>query len=116
MLYIEDLKRAYLLKRSVEKTENAISEIKKHDKNLICSKECEMLEYKLSILNGSLLEIVDFIKDCKDSLVSQAMYNRYLCGKSWEQVSLALGGYCTADCIRKMVERYLQKKGITRRE
>ena len=115
MLYIEDLKRAYSLKRSVKKTEETISELKKHDKNLICSMECEMLEYKVSILNGSLAEIVDFINDCEDALISQAMYYRYLCGKTWGQTAQSLGAYNSSDCIRKMVERYLEKKGVTKR-
>ncbi len=116
MLYIEDLKRAYSLKRSVEKIEETISGLKKHDKNLICTMECEMLEYKLSILNGSLSEVVDFIKNCEDSLVSQAMYYRYLCGKTWGQTAQYLGAYNTADCIRAMVGRYLDKKGVIRRK
>lgn len=122
MLYIEDLKRAYVIKRNIETAEKEIAKLSEEQKQNIdtastatVALEQEMLEYKVSVLNGSLLEIVDFIKNCEDSLVSQAMYHRYLKGKTWEQVALSLGGYNSAECIRKMVNRYLDKKGVTKR-
>ena len=80
MLYIEDLKRAYVIKRNIEAAEKEIAKLSKEQKQNIdtastatVALEQEMLEYKVSVLSGSLLEIVDFIKNCEDSLVSQAM-------------------------------------------
>lgn len=125
MLYIEDFKKAYTLKKNIACIEEDIRKLDKEldekevqgfEEILGIDAEKEMLEYKLCILNGNLMEIIDFINGCKDVFVSRALYCKYLKNESWSKVAMSLGGYNSGDCIRKMVERYLDKKGVTRRK
>jgi hypothetical protein len=120
MLYIEDLKEAYALKKTMADIEKEIKELdsmetQEEQAKIAIAKEKEMLEYKLAILGGSYAEIVDFIKDCEDPLVSQVLYYKYLKNETWVKVAMLMGGYSSEENARKMAERYLAKKGITRR-
>ena len=122
MLYIEDLKSAFRAKYSIDQTEKCIEELKKSREKAIndrqrrrISAEIEMLELKVTILHENIHDVVEFIENCDDVIVSAAMYHRFLLGKKWDSVACAVDGYNSPDCIRKMVSRYLDKKGIVRK-
>ena len=122
MLYIEDLKSAYKAKRIVDQTEKRIEKLKESkgkatskQKLESISAEIEMLELKAAMMYGNIHNTVQFIDDCDDVFISEAMYHRFLLGESWDGVACALGGYNSPDCIKMMVSRYLKKKGVTRR-
>jgi len=123
MLYVEDFKQVCDAKTRIASLEKEISSLKKFnlDNEEIASTkaimlEIEMLEYKVAILYGKVEEVVCFIKDCDDIIVSQAIEERFLKGKSWLQVAHTLGGSNTPESARKIVERYFKKKGIGRKE
>ena len=120
MIYIEDLKSAFRAKCSIDQAEKCIKKLKKNREETTSerqsesiSKEIEMLEMKIAILYGNIRNAVEFIDDCDDVIISEAMYHRFLLGESWCAVAFAMGGYNSPECIRKMVSRYLDKKGVT---
>ena len=122
MLYIEDFKTAFRKARAIQDMENEIEELKvklniaKNNENKKKIKgQIESFELRIAIQNGDLFDIEKFIAEADDSFVSQLMYHRFIKGESWLRVSTLSGGYCTADCVRRIVERYLKKKGITKK-
>lgn len=121
MLNMESLKKVYELKGCIAAAEAEIAELKRKEAvdcdsatKSVISQEREMLEYKVAIMSGDVAEAIEFIDACEDVTVNQAMYYRFLKGNSWDAVAATLGGYNSAEGIRKMVERYLEKMGITK--
>lgn len=51
--------------------------------------------------------IMDWIQTIEDPMIQTIMHARYIKGKSWTAVAHMLGGYNTADSVRKMHKRYL---------
>ncbi len=122
MIYIEDLKSAYKAKRIIDQTEKRIEKLKESKEKATSeqriksiSEEIEMLELKVATMYGNIHDTVQFIDDCDDVIISEAMYHRFLLGKDWDGVACAMGGYNSSAGIRMMVSRYLKKKGVTRR-
>ena len=54
-------------------------------------------------------EIESFIDNIEDSLTRRIFRLRFVEGKNWVQVAVRIGGDNTPDCVRKVVDRFLQK-------
>jgi hypothetical protein len=50
-----------------------------------------------------------WIADIPDSLTRRVFTLRFVEGKSWLQVAMAVGGDNTADTVRKMAKRYAER-------
>lgn len=57
-------------------------------------------------------EIESFINAIDDSFIRQIFHYRYVKSMTWSQVAYMIGGYNTAECVRKMAERYLKKMEV----
>ena len=51
--------------------------------------------------------ILRWIEEIEDPLVQTIMHARYIRGKSWTAVSMAVGGYNSPDSVRMIHNRYL---------
>lgn len=54
--------------------------------------------------------VSEWIMAIEDPITSEAFYNRYILGHTWEQVSYKVRGN-TPDSLRMRCSRYLQKEG-----
>ena len=54
-------------------------------------------------------EIEDYVENISDCLTRQIVYERYIRGKTWTAVAMAVGGGNTPDSVRKISERFLEK-------
>ena len=77
------------------------------------NRRVKRLQRKLSRRVEELLDLTEeaneFIEGIDDSLVRQIITLRYVNGLTWEQVAASIGGNNTADSVRKIAERFLQK-------
>ena len=55
-------------------------------------------------------ETNDYINDIDDSLVRQIFTLRYINGLEWRQVAVSIGGNNTADSVRMIHNRFLERK------
>lgn len=122
MLYIEDFKNAFKKAKAIRDLENEIIDLRirlslaESDKiKKKIEERIKTVELTIVIQSGALFEIEKFIDECDDPFVSRLLYHRFINGESWVKVAHVTGGYNNADGVRKIVERYLTNKGITRR-
>ena len=76
------------------------------------SDENAKLLQKIKTLEQEKEEIEDFVYSIKDTFIRQAIEYRYLLGfhqYTWEKIAQILGGGNSADGVRMMVKRYLEK-------
>ena len=59
--------------------------------------------------------IMEWIQSIEDPMIQTIMHARYIRGKSWVGVAHALGGYNTADSVRKMHTRYLSVLSVSKK-
>lgn len=123
MLYIEDFKSAYRFSRGIVVNCKLIDTLRRKkdegDPNAIncINDKIQTLEYENAIMNGTLYEVEKFIGECKDPVIRQILYLRYIEGKGWDAVSFIVSSGCVSkEATRKMAERYLAKMGIGKRE
>ena len=69
----------------------------------------EIISAKLVEISYVEREILEYINTIDDSLIRQIMIHRHIELKSWVQVANAIGGNNTAESVRKMHDRFLQK-------
>ncbi len=74
----------------------------------IAKREAEVLE-RVQACKAKRRRIKKFINDIDDSFTRQIFYYRYVKCMTWQQVAYMTGGYNSADCVRKIAERYLEK-------
>ncbi|MGO5074340.1 RNA polymerase subunit sigma-24 [Clostridium sporogenes] len=71
------------------------------------------LRKKLSRRISELMDLVEetneFIESIEDSLVRQVISLRYINGLTWEDVANSIGGNNTADSVRMVCNRFLDK-------
>ena len=60
-------------------------------------------------LNEERVRIVKYMQEIDDSLIRQIVYYRFFKLRSWERVARDIGGTNTADSVRKMLDRYLER-------
>ena len=68
------------------------------------------LKEKLGELERLVAEINSFIDNIYDSLIRQALALKYINNLEWDEVATYIGGGNTADSIRMMCNRFLQKQ------
>ena len=69
----------------------------------------DIISAKLAEISYVEREILEYINTIDDSLIRQIMIHRHIELKSWVQVANAIGGNNTAESVRKMHDRFLQK-------
>ena len=69
----------------------------------------EIISAKLAEISYVEREILEYINTIDDSLVRQIMIHRHIELRSWVQVANAIGGNNTAESVRKIHDRFLQK-------
>ena len=69
----------------------------------------DIISAKLVEISYVEREILEYINTIDDSLIRQIMIHRHIELKSWVQVANAIGGNNTAESVRKMHDRFLQK-------
>jgi hypothetical protein len=62
--------------------------------------------YKNEILETEM-KVEEYIQSIDDSRIRLIIRYKYLDNLGWDQVAAKMGGYNTADSVRKMMERYL---------
>lgn len=70
---------------------------------------CEQIERQQERCMAERLRLERYIYGIEDSHVRQIIIYRFVEGRSWLQVALAIGGRNTADSVRKMCTRYLEQ-------
>lgn len=70
----------------------------------------ERLQRRVDDLLELVAEINEFVEDIDDSLLRQIIILRHVNGLTWEQVAAHVGGGNTADSVRKMHDRYLERR------
>lgn len=72
------------------------------------------LQRKLSRRIDELIDLVeetnDYINNIDDSLIRQIITLRYINGLEWKQVAASIGGNNTADSVRMIHNRFLERK------
>ena len=105
----------YYLKREAENAESLAKEIGEKratatgEDLLFLNRQIQRLQQKKvrsMRMHEQIEEYVDSISDC---LTRQVVYERYIRGKTWTAVAMAVGGGNTPDSVRKISERFLEK-------
>ena len=104
----QELRQYICLKKEVERIEKALLKMDKKDKRYVLLYE-KAENHKLRCV-ALLLKLQDFIYSIDDSLLRQIFELRYVEGKSWTAIEVALGSYTSADCLRMIHDRYLEKR------
>ncbi len=114
---IEDLDYTYT-KDSVKGSDNEFPYIERrftisgYDYDTYYNK-LNRLERKLNRKIEGLIDLVEetyeYIDSIEDSLIRQIITLKYVNGLTWEQVAASIGGNNTADSVRMMCNRFLDK-------
>lgn len=67
------------------------------------------LEQRKAKIQKLLNQVEQFIYTVDDSLIRQLLIYRYMEGLKWNEIVARTGGGCTADSLRKQLERFLEK-------
>ncbi|APQ76382.1 RNA polymerase subunit sigma-24 [Clostridium botulinum] len=77
------------------------------------NRKAKRLRRKLNKRIKELIDLVEktneFIEDIDDSLTRQIISLRYINGLTWEEVANSIGGNNTADSVRMLCNRFLDK-------
>lgn len=72
----------------------------------ICEIE-EIVEGKMIEIQQEKKRLIEFIDQIQDSQVRQIVFLRNVSCKTWDEISIDIGGYNSADGVRKIYTRYL---------
>ena len=102
-----ELKQYIHLKREIEKDKKKLATLKGKEGY---TELYELIENNKLRCIALLLKLQDLIYSIDDSLLRQIFELRYVEGKSWTAIEVALGSYTSADCLRMLHDRYLEKR------
>lgn len=100
----EELKQYVHLVREIADMENEIERETQRSKTVEFSERYENNKLRCLALK---LKTESFIFDIDDSFLRRIFEARYIKGMSWAAVSVALGGFYSADSLRMAHNRYL---------
>lgn len=84
-----------------DKTARYAIEIMELKEVIECNMRRCMIEYN---------RLMRFISEVKDSQMRQILTLRYLNGLTWQRIATEIGGGNTEDSVRKMNDRFLEKR------
>ena len=58
-------------------------------------------------------KLTEYIQNVDDPLVRQIMTYRYIHGFNWQKTAFSVGGYNTADSLKKRLYRYLKNENLS---
>lgn len=67
----------------------------------------ELIQSKMLEIQREKKRIMEFIDQIQDSQVRQIVFLRNVSCKTWDEISIDIGGYNSADGVRKIYTRYL---------
>lgn len=102
------------LRAKAEKTTSVITDMPYGSKTVdykdILVDTIELLEENKKVYNERLFVIESYIAEIDDPLIKNIVRYKYIENKSWLKVAQLVGGYNTADSVRKTLERFLKKE------
>lgn len=104
--------KARITKRELEEYRSVRREVIE-ERERLCSMRsakskrlAEELERKIARLDRQQVDVERFIAAIPDSLVRRIAVSRFIECRSWESVARKLGGYNTAEAVRKIWQRW----------
>lgn len=102
------------LRAKAEKTTSVITDMPHGSKYVdykdILVDTINLLEENKRVYNERLFAIESYIAKIDDPLIKNIVRYKYIENKSWLKVARLIGGYNTADSVRKTLERFLKKE------
>ena len=126
---IKELSQLYHLNREIEQEKHRLQELEAaaintassitglphvggiSDKTAIAAQiaDCRaVIEAKIQLSIVEYNQLNRYIENVQDSLTRQILTLRFIHGLSWNQVAMSVGGWNTADGVRKHVNRFLK--------
>ena len=112
-----ELSQYYYLKRESDNAQRLRKELirrklfaKKEEDIKFLEEQAQLLADKSEKCKNQREEIETFVDKIRDSLTRQVLRERYIFGKTWAGVAMAVGGGNSPDSVRKIAERYLAEK------
>lgn len=112
-----EISQYYYLKREAENADSLACELEKkldglhgENRDFVRKQIQKQLEKRERCLKMHE-QIEEFIENVNDSLIRQVLFERYIRGKSWTAVAMAVGGGNTPDGVRKTADRFFAREG-----
>lgn len=126
----KELSQLYYLNREIEQEKQRLRELEaaatsitpritglphlsgKSDKTAIAAEiaDCKaVIEAKINLSIVEYNRLNRYIAGINDSLIRQILSYRYVNGLTWAAVAHCIGGNNTADSVRKLLDRFLEK-------
>lgn len=135
LLTNKELSRLYYLKKEIEMQRKRLYELETiaksctatitgmpHGKEIsnkvgkyapqIADLKC-LIDLNLKKCFFELNRLTEYIQSVDDPLVRQIMTYRYIHGFNWQKTAFSVGGYNTADSLKKKLYRYLKNKNLS---
>lgn len=102
-----------ILKARAEKVTSTVSDMPRGSKTVdykdILVDTAELLTERINAYNERLFAIEDYVAKIDEPFIRAIIRHKYIEQKSWSQVARLMGGYNTADSVRKALDRFLKR-------
>ena len=101
-----ELAQLYWLKKEIRLEEDRLQTLKDGGETEAVQQK---ISNRLNRCTAQLLALEGYIDSIDDSMTRQIFVYRYAYGMNWTQTAHALGGYNTAEGVKKCCQRYIKK-------
>lgn len=109
---LKELSQAHFIKKEIELYKQELTRLREQGSSKEEIKEAKaQLEIKRKQLDEELARIIKYINSIPNSVTRQVFYHRFINNESWTKVALSIGGGNTAESVKKICYRYLQRQG-----